>query len=820
VNKNLKQAWRLEREFLNRSKDWKDWPAIEDTGRIWTYEDLSTISNQLAHRLIDQGVKPGDIVALATRDIASFVIGALAIVKIGAVYLSVDTRYDRNRARHVLFEKAAGLLLISGELGQDCIPAGLPVLQDAFDPSVLKSFPSQTPVIESATDTPAYICYTSGSTGRPKGVVVGHAGIAGLVDDPNFAPIVPRNRVAQTTTYAFDGSTIEIWGALLNGACLVAVQKDTLLSPAKLAEFIRIQRIDVMWLTTSHFNAIATRFPAAFSRLTTLMIGGEAADSDVLAAFFEAGCPPVRVINGYGPTEATSLITWHEIQAKDAIAKVIPIGKPLLGRTVSIRNAALAQVPVGEAGELCVAGDAVASGYLNAPNLTAEKFVTLDECEPMTIYRTGDLCREREDGSFEYIGRMDEQVKIRGFRVELSGVASALGKLTGVAEANVLARKTLHGSNELIGFVRGSNLRSGNELRRELEADLPDFMLPARIVIVDQFPLKPTGKLDRESLLELGRRKTATHLSADELGDLECKLMQVWAKHADGHPVSLDTSLSEIGVDSLQLIDIALSIESCTGFIAQPGDLNERTNIQGLSDYIRKVTDSNNTDDACARSFFIGHPWSVLKLSDNVGFALSEGKPWDQLQIDPRVFDKCTSVTVDNLARTLVSKLKSLSPTGPYVLAGHSFSGLIALEMVRILEQGGDKVRLLVLIDVYFGQISTNTRWLPLVRTFVRNSIGKRLGRFQKKPDNFVIQSRSQSIRRICTKAMATYQPAPWSGRTLLIRCNAPDLIGFIGWDPVLENKIERVVEGTHASIIEELRELDDVADLIRTTLA
>jgi amino acid adenylation domain-containing protein len=442
----LQEGWRLDRQFSTRCLDWAERAAIEIGGRTISYATLDDASSRLANRLVGKGVRRGHMVAVAAGDIAEFALGVLAALKAGAAYLPIDTRHPMTRARDTL-ELGAPVLVL----------ADIPLLHGFDDPDELASWPATPPIVPASGRDAAYVCYTSGSTGKPKGVVVTHRGIEGLVDDPDFLVFQPDDRIAQTSTYAFDGTTFEIWGALLHGACLVDVPRADLLSPAAFATFLARERISGMWLTTSLFNAVATRLPGAFGAMRFVLIGGEAADPVSIGRVLEHGAPPGRLINGYGPTEATSLATWHDITPADVAAGVIPIGLPMAGRRVHVMDAALRPLPQGADGELCIGGPAVATGYLGEPALTADKFIA----DPWSggpddrLYRTGDLCRELPDGRIAYLGRIDDQVKVRGFRVEPTGIAAILMGLPGVEEAVVLARDGRFGTKELVAFVRG-----------------------------------------------------------------------------------------------------------------------------------------------------------------------------------------------------------------------------------------------------------------------------------------------------------------------------------------------------------------------------
>ena len=431
---NISRGWRIDRAISRTSQQFPEKVAIQLQGFSVTYQVLEQQSNQLATKLHANGFGEGQFIAVAANNVAEFAIGCLAVLKSGAAYIPLDLRYSHSRITDVLKQQAASLILASHRFPEQLMPPGMTVWRE-FDNWLTTEQSTLTADISYAEEAPACLCYTSGTTGIPKGAIIGHTGIEGLVCEPVFAPYSSEDRVAQLTTFAFDAVTLEVWGALIAGACLVEVPKSLITIPLRFEQFIKDQNITAMWLTTSYFNSVVSHRPQAFKSLKTLLIGGEAANVDVLRKLFAAGGAPERVINGYGPTEATCLTTWHSILETDAINGVIPIGRPLQGREVSIRDDQLKPVPVEAEGELTIGGPAVAKGYINNESLSAAKFVP-DPMQPESrLYRTGDRAKLNTDGDFVYLGRDDNQIKVRGFRVEVSAVERALSALDGVIAA-------------------------------------------------------------------------------------------------------------------------------------------------------------------------------------------------------------------------------------------------------------------------------------------------------------------------------------------------------------------------------------------------
>ncbi|MEW5931733.1 MAG: amino acid adenylation domain-containing protein, partial [Gemmatimonadota bacterium] len=352
-------------------------------------------------------------------------------------------------------------------------------------------------------DSLAYVVYTSGSTGRPKGVAVPHRGIVRLVRDADLVAFGPGDRVAQAANAAFDAATWEIWGALLNGGCVVGIDRDTALDARRLADALRRERVTALFLTTALFDATLREAPDAFAPLEHLLFGGEAVDPAAVRACLEGG-PPRRLLHVYGPTENTTFSTWHRVESVAPDAATVPVGRAVAGSTAYVLGRALEPVPAGAPGELYVGGWGVARGYLGRPEPTAERFVPdpFSDEAGARLYRTGDRARWSARGEIEFLGRMDFQVKIRGFRVEPGEIEAVLCAHPAVRAAVVVARRGaggVPGQPALVGYVAADGTGRA-ELRAWVGRSLPEHMVPAAVVVLDALPLTPNGKVDRSAL--------------------------------------------------------------------------------------------------------------------------------------------------------------------------------------------------------------------------------------------------------------------------------------------------------------------------------
>lgn len=814
-------AWRIEKAVSLSASRWPDKCAIEFATSQLTYGKLEDLSNRLANCLIQAGVGANDIVGVAVDDVAKFSIGALAIMKIGAIYLPIDLRYSLSRATDIMDEGVVRLLLATDALSNDVERENIEVIRNFWLEGFLQNFSNATVRQLHAPDSAAYVCYTSGSTGRPKGVVVGHAGVEGLLSDPSFVPYTHSDRIAQTTTLAFDVATLEVWGGLAAGACLVVVPPSTMLSPSLLSNFLEQREITSVWMTTSHFNALCTRDPDSFSSIDTVMIGGEAADPSVISKLFSKGTPPRRLINGYGPTEATALATWHEISAQDALRGTIPIGKPISGRTVSVRDANLKAVDQGQTGELIIGGPAIAHGYLGDLELTRRKFVDDPTKDGQKVYRTGDICRQLPNGDFEFCGRVDDQVKIRGFRVELEGVSAAISRVPGVQEAVSLARDREFGTKEILSFIRADAGLSGQQVRLALSEELQDFMIPSQIFVLPTIPLKATGKLDRNALLDLARLSQAGSAEIQVCKDsVEFQVLSIWQKVLQRNDIELYNEFWDLGGDSLSMMAMVLSVEQRFGLLLQPYDMTGEVTVKSVSrQIVAYQRDTNVETEQGGRSFLISIPWSMAKFPDAFFDALARGTSSRQLQVSPSVFEGDINGLVERIANNLLEQIEKLAPKGPYVLFGFSFSGLVAKQIADFLKAKGEDVALVVLLDAYYGKEPLSTKLHKLRRldvgSKIRGYVGSVHGRFKinKQP---TAESSTNRYAKMCASAAQSYIPSPYDGDTLLIYCSDPSLREMKRWRQVLSGSIqENVVKGGHMDMIKRDRQIREVGQII-----
>ncbi|MFE7356926.1 amino acid adenylation domain-containing protein [Streptomyces sp. NPDC057543] len=547
--------------------------AVHDpvTGARLTYTQLWQRSGRLAAALVGRGVQPGDLVAVDLPRSADLVVAFLGIARAGAAYLPLDLQAPPERVAELLAESGA-VAAVTGERTR--VPASTPVLRadggdDAGRPPVL---------VTRSDEDPLYVTYTSGSTGRPKGVAVPHRAVERLVEGAEYCPIEPGDPVASTCNPAFDVTTCEIWSTLCAGGTVVPLPTVTDLALDEWVALVRDQGIAVMFLTTSLFHTVAWELPGAFSSLETLVVGGEQLDLAAVRRVLSAGGPR-RLVNGYGPTEATAFATWF-LCAEESLAgrERIPIGRPLQRTTAYVLDDELRQVPVGEPGELCLGGPGVALGYLHREELTAERFVTAPSTGER-LYRTGDLARLLPDGELEMLGRRDRQVKLRGFRIELEEVERA-AVATGLVEAAFVEKTD---DSNLAGCVlpdASADVARADlpgALSARLAERLPNYMIPARWLVLDELPIGSTGKADRARMLELLTRQPEPDGAPPQAEDLrtptERTLAAMWSELLEVPVTSRDASFWDLGGHSLRGVTLIARIRERLGVRLRLRDL-------------------------------------------------------------------------------------------------------------------------------------------------------------------------------------------------------------------------------------------------------
>ncbi|QIZ46626.1 non-ribosomal peptide synthetase [Dickeya zeae] len=549
-----------------------------------SYSSLNQRANRLAHVLVARGVQPGDFVALLLPRGSALLAATLAILKVGAAYVPLDPQAPQERVRWVI-EDCAARLLISDAHQTLAADVNLPVI-DVHSTEVAKASADAVEVHISA-NAPAYIIYTSGSTGVPKGVVTPHYAINRLVINSGLSDFGPGARMTLDANTAFDASTLEMWGPLLNGGACVVIDQDTLLNPAALVRALERHEVNLVWLTIGLFSQLCNELIPVFPRFKAVFFGGDVVDPNIIAHVLRAA-PMAKLVNCYGPTETTTFATVYPIHDVVDNTSSIPIGRPIGNTRLYVLDKHQHSVPVGAVGELYIGGDGVALGYLNREDLTAERFVAdpfVDDPHAR-LYRTGDLVRYQDDGNVLFIGRNDQQVKLRGFRIELGEIETRLTEHPLVDNALVMAVDNGSGKR-LVAYVAGVGLQasesafSETELQDYLSTRLPDYMVPSRIVALAQFPLNANGKVDRKALPAVEFSDTAVYRAPRNTR--EAVLCELYAELLQQPQIGIDDDFFAMGGHSILATGLIARIRGRLGIELPVRLLFENPTVEKLA---------------------------------------------------------------------------------------------------------------------------------------------------------------------------------------------------------------------------------------------
>lgn len=576
--------------FLDQVRKRPDATAVVDRFERLTYRGLLDEAMAVACGLRCSGVERETLVGMAYQRSARAIVAMLGIVLAGGAYLPVNPSYPRRRIERVLNDSGVRQMLCTAEYQAACAGIGGVELLDAKRIAIPGGGADDhvVPTIDGDRSPLAYVMYTSGSTGEPKGVMIEHAGVLRLVKDTDYIEFSADDRILHAAALEFDAATFEVWGALLNGAQLCVIDESVTLVPDRFAAALRDHRVSICWLTAPLFHQLADEDPEIFAPLRALITGGDVVSPDHVRRVQEHN-PSLSIYNGYGPTENTTFTTVHRIRGE--IVGAIPIGKPIPGTTVLVRD-----------GELYVGGLGLARGYHNKPQLTEQRFTVI---EGRRYYRTGDRVYQDADGVLHFRGRVDNQVKILGNLVELDEVTAAVQALPGVRGAFTRAVGDTGTDRALVSWVVGPGL-TAEQVRSGITEVLPGFMVPRHVVMVDRFPLTSSGKVDWRALPAPARPRAAdAALSASQQ-----RMAQVWSDvlGVDLAVIGPHDSFFDLGGNSLKL-GVLLGRIGCGPSLA---DLYAARTLAAMSDAVDGATAGSAVDGATAGGLA---PFSAIALA-------------------------------------------------------------------------------------------------------------------------------------------------------------------------------------------------------------
>ncbi|UUH69635.1 non-ribosomal peptide synthetase DhbF [Bacillus subtilis] len=690
-----------------------------------SYAELNERANRLARMMISEGVGPEQFVALALPRSLEMAVGLLAVLKAGAAYLPLDPDYPADRIAFMLKDAQPAFIMTNTKAANHIPPVeNVPkiVLDDPELAEKLNTYPAGNPKNKDRTQplsplNTAYVIYTSGSTGVPKGVMIPHQNVTRL-----FAATEHWFRFSSDDiwtmfhSYAFDFSVWEIWGPLLHGGRLVIVPHHVSRSPEAFLRLLVKEGVTVLNQTPSAFYQFmqAEREQPDLGQALSLryvIFGGEALELSRLEDWYNRH-PENRpqLINMYGITETTVHVSYIELDRSMAALRansLIGCGIPDLG--VYVLDERLQPVPPGVAGELYVSGAGLARGYLGRPGLTSERFIADPFGPPGTrMYRTGDVARLRADGSLDYVGRADHQVKIRGFRIELGEIEAALVQHPQLEDAAVIVREDQPGDKRLAAYVIPSEETFDTaELRRYAAERLPDYMVPAAFVTMKELPLTPNGKLDRKALPAPDFAAAVTGRGPrtpqeEILCDLFMEVLHL-------PRVGIDDRFFDLGGHSLLAVQLMSRIREALGVELSIGNLFEAPTVAGLAERLEMGSSQSALDvllplrtSGDKPPLFCVHPagglsWCYAGLMTNIG----TDYPIYGLQARGIGQREELPKTLDDMAADYIKQIRTVQPKGPYHLLGWSLGGNVVQAMATQLQNQGEEVSLLVMLDAY-----------------------------------------------------------------------------------------------------------------------
>jgi amino acid adenylation domain-containing protein/non-ribosomal peptide synthase protein (TIGR01720 family) len=568
--------------------------AVVFENRVLSYGELNEAANKLAWLLKNKGAGTNSIIGVMTGNTADTVIGLLAILKTGGIYLPLDPGYPQKRIEYMLEDSGVQLLL-----APEGFQAGWGLLEN-FRGEVVTPNSGAGPELEAVNPGPAgtpddvaYVIYTSGSTGMPKGVMIKNRGIANLREYfRNKLRVTANDHILQFASISFDASVWEIFMALLTGATLYIASKEIIGSYSDFAGFLAYNKITIATLPPSYLTNLG---PEDVKTVQKLIVAGSVTPPSLLQRF--AG--HLEYINAYGPTETTICATTWSSKSGRPYGNAVPIGKPIGNTKVYIVNEHQKLQPVMVAGELCVAGVSLAQGYLNRPELTKRKFV-VNPLNNEIIYRTGDYARLLPDGNIEFLGRSDHQVKLRGFRIELGEIenqALAEGTLT---EAVAQVREATEDNKYICLYFTAPKPVAVAELRRNLAGKLPDYMVPSYFLQLPAMPLTPNGKIDRKKFPEPVAGSRDTGPDATPGNEVELKLAEVWSEVLSNPAIGVNDNFFEAGGNSLLLMKLYARLSGLYPGQLKITDLFNHPTIAKMAEFIAKNTHRPSQRDSHA----------------------------------------------------------------------------------------------------------------------------------------------------------------------------------------------------------------------------
>jgi amino acid adenylation domain-containing protein len=819
-------------------------PAAEFLGAEVSRSELADRSDRLASWLIENGAGHGALVGIYMERSIEMLVSVLGVLKAGAAYVPLDPAFPRLRIEQILHETKVPVLLTLTRHRQDLHVSDARIFCMDAEAGALQTIPQQ-PLPKIHPEMRAYVIFTSGSSGVPKGVEVSHGSVVNLLNSAwELLEIGPQDRLFAITTLSFDISVLELLLPLVSGGTVVIGSKDAAADSILLMDQLAGSRATVLQATPVTFRMLLDcgfQPPPGFK----MLCGGEAWTTAMAERLLALG---VRLWNMYGPTETT---IWSSITEVQCGEPRVVIGPPIANTRFYVVDERLQPVPAGAHGELLIGGAGVALGYFQRELLTAEKFLADPDFPGERMYRTGDEVRQFADGRIEFIGRLDQQIKLRGYRIELGEIETAMMACEGIRGAVAMLRKDDSGEAFLVGFYTAANNVPASLLRESLAQRLPGYMVPRSFERLEAFPLTPNGKTDRRSLAghPLTTNSPDAAAAGETLSSTELEMTHMWRKLFQGEPITADSDFFELGGDSLLLVRLQSMISRKFGLRLEAVDITNHFTIGKLAKWVEERQASGGDPEKMPapdprllplQKIGNGDPFFILPqmmyfraLAEELG---TEQPVYAIQMMDEDLPKEMDSASMEDLARLYIGLIRKVQPSGPYRLGGWCLWGWMAYEVARLLEEQGEVVEILIIVDavapgfwerysrsrqllmkttqlayrlawlvIRFGRVSFAQRdkeRLRRQRTLAISMASLLPRRFR--PEGYVTEM--ARIEQIASQAARDYKPSPVKANVLLFTSEVRPTGSFMGndmgWGAVLGRPMRlNSLPGNHTEI-------------------
>lgn len=690
-----------------------------------TFAELNKRANQLAHYLMSNGVQRGTLVGICMERSIELAVALLGVLKSGGAYVPLDPHYPAERIQFRMKDSGISILLTQQRLLAQLPESSLKYLPLDKAWNTIAAENVDNPSKGTDSESLVYVIYTSGSTGQPKGVMIPHRALVNhSTAIATKYSLSPRDRVLQFASISFDVAAEELFPSWLSGACVVFRDDEMLASFGRFIREIDRQKITVLNLPTAYWHELVHEISSSDlvppQTVRLLVIGGEKVAYSAFETWSRKIRDRIRFFHGYGPTETTVTSTLYDPAASPQTHKAVsdlPIGRPIANTRVYVLNPYRRPVPVGIPGELYIGGDGLAHGYLNREELTDQKFINLvlDGQPDRRVYSTGDIVRYLPDGNLQYLGRADQQLKIRGFRIEVGEIESVLRQNPAVKDAVVTVRETGQ-QKQLVAYIvpmpkiSSSPVLKESELKKYLQNNLPDFMVPAYFVTIKSLPMMENGKVDYRALPAPVLDQETEQAYVPPRDSLELQLASIWEKLLSIKTIGIRDNFFELGGHSLLAVRVFSEIEKLTGRDLPLATLFQAPTIEELVYILRRQGWSPSWSclvpikaGGSGVPFFCIHAvgGNVIEYHD-LAQHLGDVHPVYGLQAKGLDGSESPHLRVSDQAAHYIQEIRRIQPTGPYFMGGLSSGGVVAFEMAHQLIQQGEKVGLVALIDSYF----------------------------------------------------------------------------------------------------------------------